>query len=107
MDSVGKQCQSQLVNYQRCIYTNRENPSACISVQQELARCASEAAPILQNIKKMCGKYIMDYDQCLLNNQHATDDELASKCTSKLRALAECTESVRSNSQSAQADTRK
>lgn len=106
MASVGKHCQGPLANFQRCIYAHRENPSACNEAQQELARCASEASPTLQTIKKTCGKYIHDYDQCLFANQHASQEEVASQCTSKLRALAECTDNVMLNSESSQAEAR-
>ncbi|EDP43352.1 hypothetical protein MGL_2362 [Malassezia globosa CBS 7966] len=101
MESVGKQCQDQLAVFQRCIYVHRNDPASCTQPQQELAKCASNAVPMLQTIKRTCGHLIREYDQCLAANKDASSDELAVQCTSKLRALAECAEAVKLNSQTA------
>ncbi|SHO78648.1 Similar to S.cerevisiae protein MIX14 (Mitochondrial intermembrane space protein of unknown function) [Malassezia sympodialis ATCC 42132] len=101
METVGKHCQGPLSTFQRCILASKGNQAECVKEQQALADCAAQAVPLLQTMKQQCGHLIRDYDECLLVNRHASDEELTGKCLGKLQALADCTNEVKTHAEQA------
>jgi len=94
-------CLTNEATFQRCILASKGNHAACAKEQQALADCAAQAVPLLQTMKQQCGQLIRDYDACLSENRHVSDEELTGKCLGKLQALADCTEAVKTQAEQA------
>ncbi|PKI83775.1 hypothetical protein MVES1_002087 [Malassezia vespertilionis] len=100
MEAVGRNCGTELATFERCIVANKGDASKCVEPQRALSQCAARAVPMLQTVKERCGPLIRAYDMCVSQYSQKSDDEVAAACTPKLRALWECTEAVKQETQS-------
>lgn len=67
-----------------------------------LSACASDAVPLLAEVKRRCQAQIQAYDACIqakpsrpLQGPEDEDEEIAQRCTPALRSLWHCTEAVK------------
>ncbi|WFC99655.1 hypothetical protein MYAM1_002400 [Malassezia yamatoensis] len=100
METVGRNCATEMANFERCIVANKGDGSKCVETQQALGQCAARAVPLLQAVKEQCGPAIRAYDSCMQRNATKSDDELTEACTPMLRELWACTERVKAETSS-------